>query len=95
MQAHLRAIWCGATQVTEWILASTRVEWSSAEWQRHVASPEAFYAAYVDLQPDALGVVQVWKTLWWLQVCLGVCLTRKAAFTRTLQLLGMSSHVCS
>lgn len=50
---------CPAWQVVEWVLAPVRAVWSAPSWPQHLASPQAFYSHYIDIQQDAQGRPQV------------------------------------
>lgn len=41
--------------VVEWVLAEVRAEWATPAWQAHLASPQAFMAAYTPVEPDGAG----------------------------------------
>lgn len=45
-------------QVVEWVLAPVRARWQSPAWQAALASPAAFFAAYMPLSRSGAGFAE-------------------------------------
>ena len=46
-------------QVVEWVLSPIRAAWTNQDWLRHLATPDAFYARFVNITAAADGRAEV------------------------------------
>ena len=51
-------VWENGGQVVEWVLAPVRARWQSPAWQAALASPAAFFAAYMPLSRSDAGFAE-------------------------------------